>query len=162
MGAETKTPSRVYRRIVEDILEAYVGERWPLIPVLQEIQRRIGYVPPECVDLISDALRLFPSEIQGVISFYGELRDKPRGRTIVRVCSGTACHICGGSSVLEAVKETLGIEDGESTRDLRFALETVPCVGACGLAPNVVIDDKVYGGMTADRIRQLLRERGAD
>lgn len=162
MGSEIITPSRIYRRIVEDILEAHAGERWPLIPVLQEIQRKIGYVPPECVDLVAGALGLFPSEIQGVISFYAELRDRPRGRTVVRVCSGTACHICGGASVLKAVQDSLGIRAGESTRDLRYAVETVPCVGACGLAPNVIIDDRVYGGMTVDRIRQLLSERGGD
>ncbi len=162
MGANIATPSRIYRRMVEDTLEAHAETRWPLIPVLQDIQNKIGYVPPECVDLVSEALGLFPSEIQGVISFYADLRDRPRGRTVVRVCSGTACHICGGASVLKAVEDTLAVKKGESTRDLRYAVETVACVGACGLAPNVIIDDKVHGGMTAGKARHLLGERGED
>jgi len=149
----------IYRSMVREILDDYAQRRWPLIPVLQETQRRIGYIPPQCVQLISEALGPSPGEIQGVISFYEQLREMPRGRTVIRTCRGTACHVRGGAEVVARLRDILQIGEGETTRDLAYSLETVACVGACGLAPNVLVDDEVHGRMTPRKVEQLLQDR---
>ncbi len=149
----------IYRSIVREVLSDYAGHQWPLIPVLQKTQQRIGYIPPQCVRLISQALGPSPVEIQGVISFYEQLRDTPRGRTVIRTCRGTACHVRGGPEVMIRLRDILQISEGETTADLAYSLESVACVGACGLAPNVLVDDEVHGRMTPQKIEQLLQDR---
>ncbi len=160
MRTDTGTRTEVFRTVVQDILDEHAAESWPLIAVLQEIQHRIGYIPPEAVPLVASRLRLFPGEVEGVITFYSQLRDRPQGRTVVRACRGTACHVSGGTAVLRALEDELGIREGEATPDREYSLETVACVGACGLAPNVIVDDDVYGSMTARKARQLLQKDG--
>ncbi len=160
MKGETGTSTEVFRTVVQDILDDHAGESWPLIAVLQEIQHRIGYIPPEVVPLVADRLGIFPGEIQGVITFYSQLRDRPQGRTVIRACRGTACHVSGGTTVLKALQGELGISEGESTADRQYSLETVACVGACGLAPNVIVDDDVFGTMTPAKVRKLIEKDG--
>jgi NADH:ubiquinone oxidoreductase subunit E len=112
------------------------------------------------VPIIADALKQFPSQVQGAISFYAQLYTKPRGRKVVKVCRGTACHVRGGKTILKLVKQHLDIEDGQTTPDLEYTLETVACIGVCALAPNVSINDQVYGRLNPKKIDYLFKKDG--
>jgi len=142
---------------INELITEYSKQKWPLIPLLQKIQSELGYIPPESIPIIAKNLRLFPSQVQGVISFYTQLYTEPRGRKVVRVCRGTACHVRGGKTILKLVKQRLGIDEGKTTPDLEYTLETVACIGVCALAPNIVIADRVYGHMNPKKVEQLLR-----
>jgi NADH:ubiquinone oxidoreductase subunit E len=144
---------------LKEIVAEYSQQRWPLIPLLQRIQNEFGYIPPQSIPILARALRLFPSQVQGVISFYEQLYTRPRGKNIVRVCRGTACHVRGGKTILKLVKQNLGIEEGETTPDMEYTLDTVACIGVCALAPNVVIGDRVFGHMNPKKIEHLMKNR---
>ncbi len=143
---------------VNKIVAECKQDRWALIPLVQRIQNEVGYVPPQSIPIIAEALGLFPSQVQGVISFYAQLYTEPRGKKIVRVCRGTACHVRGGKTILKLVKQHLGIEEGQTTPDWEYTLETVACIGVCALAPNLVVGDRVHGHMNPKKIGQLFRE----
>jgi NADH:ubiquinone oxidoreductase subunit E len=139
----------------DKIVAEYRGKRWGLIPLLQEIQEKIGFIPPETIPSIAGALNLFPSQVQAVITFYSQLYTKPRGKNIVRVCRGTACHVRGGKSILKLTKQHLGIEEGQTTKDMEYTLETVACIGVCALAPNLVVNNKIYGNMNPKKVAAI-------
>jgi len=143
---------------VNKIVAKYNQDRWALIPLVQRIQNEVGYIPPQSIPIIAEALGLFPSQVQGVISFYAQLYTEPRGKKIVRVCRGTACHVRGGKTILKLVKQHLGIEEGQTTLDWEYTLETVACIGVCALAPNLVVGDRVHGHMNPPKIGQLFRK----
>jgi NADH:ubiquinone oxidoreductase subunit E len=145
--------------LIQELLENARNEKWALIPLLQAIQKEIGYIPPEAIQLIARVTGLFPSQVQGVISFYAQLYTKPQGKTVVRVCRGTACHVRGGKTILKLVKQQLGIGEEETTPDYEFTLETVACIGVCALAPNIVIGSATYGHMNPKKVTQLLGGR---
>ena len=142
---------------INGIVAEYSQQKWALIPLVQKIQNEIGYIPPQSISIIAKALGLFPSQVQGVISFYTQLYTEPRGRQVVRVCRGTACHVGGGKTILKLVKQHLGIEEGQTTSDLEYTLETVACIGVCALAPNIVVNDRVYGRMNPKKVEQLFK-----
>ena len=142
---------------INTMVYEYSQQKWPLIPLVQRIQNEFGYIPPQSIPVIAKLLGLFPSQVQGVISFYAQLYTKPRGRRVVRVCRGTACHVRGGKTILKLVKQQLGVEEGQTTPDLEYTLETVACIGVCALAPNMVIGDQVHGHLNPKRVEQLLR-----
>ena len=144
---------------IEVIIDQSRADKWPLIPVLHEIQEQIGYIPPETIGRIAAAFGLFPSQVQGVISFYEQLYTVPRGRKVVRVCRGTACHVRGGKTILNLVKQHLGLEEGETTPDMEYTLETVACIGVCALAPNLVIGKETHGHMNPKKVSQLFADR---
>lgn len=155
------TPSVDVKRI-DQIIARHKTERWPLIPLLQEIQNELGYIPPESIKPIAKAFGLFPSQVQGVITFYQQLYTTPRGKKVVRVCRGTACHVRGGKTILKLVKEHLGIEEGQTTPDMEYTLETVACIGVCALAPNIVVGTNTYGRMNPKKVARLFGDaRGA-
>jgi len=141
------------------LVAEYSGQKWALIPLLQRIQSEFGYIPPQSIPLIARSLGLFPSQVQGVITFYTQLYTQPRGREVVRVCRGTACHVRGGKTILKLVKQRLGIEEGETSPDLEYTLETVACIGVCALAPNIVVGDHVHGHMNPKKVEQLFKNR---
>ena len=144
---------------LKEIIAEYSQQRWPLIPLVQRIQNEFGYIPSQSIPILARALRLFPSQVQGVISFYEQLYTQPRGKNIVRVCRGTACHVRGGKTILKLVKQNLGVEEGETTPDMEYTLETVACIGVCALAPNIVIGDRVFGHMNPKKIEHLMKNR---
>ena len=128
-----------------------------LIAVLQQVQARFGYLPPEALKEISRRTKIPLSRIYGVVSFYAQFYTEPHGRHTIRVCRGTACHVKGGGRVLEAVEQEIGISEGESTPDLMFYLETVACLGTCFLAPVMMIDNQYFGKLTPERVKTILR-----
>jgi len=156
---KAKTIAKVNPAQIYAIVSEYSEQKWALIPLLQKIQNEVGYIPPESIPIIARSLSLFPSQVQGVISFYTQLYTQPRGRKIVRVCRGTACHVRGGKTILKLVRQHLDIEEGETTPDLEYTLETVACIGVCALAPNIVVADRVYGNMNPKKVEQLFRSR---
>jgi len=133
-----------------------------LIPMLQEVQRAYGYLPPPVLAWLSDQTGIPASQMYGVITFYSQFYLEPHGKHVVRCCKGTACHVRGGNKVLEAVENALGIGENETTEDMQFSFETVACLGACALAPVAVIDDTYYGKMTAQRTEQILSGLAAE
>ncbi len=128
-----------------------------LISVLQAVQGRFGYLPPAALNEISSRINIPLARIYGVVTFYAQFYTEPRGKHTVKCCRGTACHVRDAKSVLNAVRKTLGIEDGETTDDMMFTFETVACLGACALAPVVVIDNIYYGKATPRRVQDILQ-----
>ena len=157
--AELETKPEINLARIGELIAEYEGQRWALIPLLQKIQQEFGYIPPESIDLIAIALGLFPTQVQGVISFYSQLYTKPQGRNVVRVCRGTACHVRGGKTILKLVKQYLGLEEGETSPDYEYTLETVACIGVCALAPNIVIGSTTYGHVNPKKVAQLFSEK---
>lgn len=152
-----ETPGLQFKREdIDDILLAGDGKPSNLIRVLQAVQEKYGYIPRESVKFIADALHVFPSQVQGVMTFYAEFSLTPRGRNIVRVCRGTACHVRGGRGVLRVTQKVLELEEGQTSEDLKFTLETVSCLGACALAPVMVVNKVYYGQMVPKRIESVL------
>ena len=160
MTKQQKKP-RISMKQIEKIIAGFRDQRWPLIPVVEKIQEKAGYIPPEAIPVIARQLGLFPAQVQGVVTFYSQLYTRPRGKNIIRVCRGTACHVREGARILGEVEERLGIKPGESTPDLEYCLETVACFGACALAPIVVINDEVHGRMTTKKVRKVLDTTGS-
>jgi NADH-quinone oxidoreductase subunit E len=127
-----------------------------IIPLLQKLQDAYGYLPSAIVLEVARRTGLPASRMFGVATFYAQFYLKPHGRHTVRCCRGTACHVRGGKQVFGAVRSALGIDDGETTQDMQFSLETVACLGACALAPVMMVDDTYYGKMTPRRAPQIL------
>lgn len=141
---------------VDKIVEPYRGKKEMVIPVLQKVQDHFGYLPRSAMEQVSLRMRIPLSRLYGVATFYAQFKMKPRGRYIIRVCKGTACHIQGSPKIAERIEETLGIQSGETTDDLRFTLEEVACIGACALAPVIMVNDDPHGRLTPDKIKDIL------
>jgi NADH:ubiquinone oxidoreductase subunit E len=154
MKLQQKKP-KISMKQIEKIIAEYQGKRWALIPLVQKIQERAGYIPPEAIPVIARRLGLFPAQVQGVVTFYSQLYTTPRGNNVVRVCRGTACHVRGGKSILKLVKQYLGIDEGETTEDMEYTLETVACIGVCALAPNIMINKETHGNMNPKKVARL-------
>jgi NADH-quinone oxidoreductase E subunit len=127
-----------------------------LIPVLQASQDVYGYLPVPVLEAIAERLAVPISQVYGVVTFYAQFHLEPRGKHIVRTCQGTACHVRGAGKILDALKENLGVAPGHATADLQFTLETVACIGACGLAPVLMVDQDTHGRLTPDAIPEIL------
>ena len=156
---ETKTATKEALEQIDHIIAGYRGERWGLIPLLQDIQQLQGYIPPEVIPHIASVVGLFPSQVRGVITFYEQLYTAPRGKNVVKVCRGTACHVRGGKTILKLVKQELGIDEGETTTDMVYTLETVACIGVCALAPNIVVNRNTYGQMNPKKVARLFSKK---
>jgi NADH-quinone oxidoreductase E subunit len=142
---------------LEPIFERYKAiAHGALIPVLQSAQDVFGYLPVPVLEAIAERLDVPISQVYGVVTFYAQFHLEPRGKHIVRTCQGTACHVRGASKILDALKETLGVAPGKATADLQFTLETVACIGACGLAPVMMVDHNTHGRLTPDIVPEIL------
>jgi NADH:ubiquinone oxidoreductase subunit E len=145
--------------ILETILTNYGSERDNLIPLLQEVQERFHYLSPESVQAVADHLELSENDVYGVATFYAQFRFVPPGLHHIKVCEGTACHVRGSDRILDAISRSTGLEPGQTSGDGQFSLERVACFGSCALAPVVVVDDKVYGRMTAAKTQKLIEDK---
>lgn len=142
---------------LKELLDSCKGKKGSLIPVLQQTQEIFGYLPQDVLLHISEELDIAISQIYGVVTFYAQFHLEPRGENIVRSCQGTACHVRGASNVLDAIKKKLGLKEGQATTDdLRFTLETVACIGACGLAPCMMVNHDTYGRLTPALVSEIL------
>ena len=153
-----KPATRSFVRVHEIIKECGSSES-SLIPILQKVQEEYRYLPEEILACIATELDLSPAHVCGVATFYAQFSLEPKGKHLVRVCDGTACHVRENRSLIEAIKRKLKLPTGTTTTpDLRYTLEIVNCIGACALAPALVIDDEVHGQMTGDKAVRLLSE----
>lgn len=142
------------KKLVE-ILDNFNKEPDELIPILQEMQERLGYLPKEGMVEVSKALSIPESQVYSVASFYAQFRFEPKGRKTIQVCRGTACHVKGAPRILEEFKRELGVDENGTTEDGEYTLETVACIGCCALAPCVSIDEEVEANLTPQKVKKL-------
>ncbi len=141
---------------IRQIVAPWKGGHGGTIPVLQEVQKEFGYLPEDALMAVSKEMKIPPSELYGVATFYAQFHLNPRGRHIIRVCRGTACHVRGSLILLDKIKKVLQVEENGTTEDLRYTLEPVACVGACGLAPVMMVDEDTHGRLTPDKIMEVI------
>jgi len=143
---------------LESILEKYEGERGALIPLLQDTQEVYGYLDERIMRALAKGAGYQLSQVYGVATFYTQFRLEPIGEHLIRVCHGTACHVAGAELISEEISNFLGIEDGQTTPDMKFTLESVMCVGACSLSPIMIIDDDTHGKLKPSNVRRVLKK----
>jgi NADH-quinone oxidoreductase subunit E len=153
-----QTGGSVSPQQVEAILNNRGNDVESLIIILQDIQKELGYVPEEAVDIVARKLGLSPTRIYGILTFYAQFRLFPPGEHSLKVCQGTACHVMGGERILKYLSDKLDVKAGETTSDMRFSFERVACVGCCGMAPVVLLDDKPHGNSTIKSVNSLISE----
>ena len=141
---------------VGSILNNYQRDKVMLVPILQDVQAEFNYLPRESLEEVSKGLDIPLSQIYGVATFFKAFSLVPRGRHLVNVCLGTACHVRGALRILETIERELGIKRGETTKDLNYTLETVNCVGACALGPMVIADGEYLGEMNIEKVKPML------
>lgn len=141
-----------------DVIEKYPKEQRFTLAILQDIQRKYKYIPREALETLAEYLDTTVSRLYGMATFYKALSLTPKGEHIVKVCDGTACHVAGSMVVLEELEKALGIKAGETTEDLKFSISTVNCIGACALAPVMMIDETYYGNLTPKMVQEILGE----
>jgi len=151
---EDLTPEVMNR--INEVIERYSNKAGALIPVLTQCQKIVGYVPVELQDYIAKGLNIPGSTVYGVVTFYSFFSMVPKGRHIIKVCMGTACYVRGIGEVLNRICSEFKMDVGETTGDRRFSLEAVRCLGACGLAPVIVVNDDTHGDVSADKIMDVL------
>ena len=143
---------------VNSVLQKHRFDKALLVDILQDTQAEIGYLPKEALESVATGLEVPQSRVYSVATFFKAFSLKPRGRHLINVCMGTACHVRGSAKVLEKIEDELGIKTGETTRDLKFTLDTVNCVGACALGPMVIIGEDYHGEMTPEGVVSVLKE----
>lgn len=147
---------QINQQEVTKIIDLFDCERSNLIQILHQLQNVYGFLPMEVLMQISKRMDVPLSEVTGVVSFYSFFSTKPQGRHTIRVCLGTACYVRGGKKIIEKVQELLNVKLGETTADQRFTFEIARCIGACGLAPAVMIDNEVYRQVNSNKLKSIL------
>ena len=143
---------------LDEIIEKHKDERGALIPILHEAQEVFGYLPYEVQEKIADGLGVSMAKVYGVVTFYSQFSLKKKGKYKINVCMGTACYVKGAGDILGKFLERLSIEVGECTADGKFSLDSCRCIGACGLAPVVTINDEVYGRLTPEQVDEIMNQ----
>jgi len=146
------------KKSVRQLLEKHESEPGALIPILQEIQESFGYLPEETLVFVSEEVGIPLGKIYGVVTFYSQFYLSPRGKNIIRVCHGTACHIGGAERISEAVSEELGVGEGATTEDGEFTVERVACLGCCSLAPCVMVNDETHARLSPRKIKRVVKK----
>lgn len=147
-----------YLELDQIIDKDFNGDKENLIMILQSIQRRYNYVPKPALSYLAEKLGVPYSKIYGVGTFYSTFSLEPRGRNIISICLGTACHVRGGERVRERIEESLNIKDGETTEDKKFTLESVRCIGCCSLGPVIKINEDMHGRISSDEVKTVLEQ----
>ena len=153
-----QTEAEQLEKKVALILDEYQHDKGMLVSILQDIQEEYNYLPRESLKQVSKTLDVPFSQLYSIATFFKALRLTPRGRHLINVCLGTACHVRGAVKVLEAMEREIGIKSGGTTDDLEFTLETVNCVGACALGPVVIADGEYHGQMKTEKVKDILKE----
>jgi len=144
--------------LIEDVLNEYADVKGSLITILQKTQDIYGYLPTDVIYHIAERTGSTPARVMGVATFYAQFRLQPIGKYLIMLCQGTACHVNGSERIEAAIKQELGIEDGETTADGLFTLKNVACLGCCSLSPVMMINDETYGSLTPDKAITILNE----
>jgi NADH-quinone oxidoreductase subunit E len=143
---------------IDAIVHKHNVEPGAVIPVLQEIQEAYGHVPPIAIQRVAEHMNIPASEIYGIVTFYAQFRLQPLGKNLVRVCHGTACHLSGAEMVAEALAQTTGAKEGETSPDDMFTVERVACLGCCSLAPCIMVNNETHGRLTLESVDKLVAE----
>ncbi|MBN2467501.1 MAG: NADH-quinone oxidoreductase subunit NuoE [Deltaproteobacteria bacterium] len=143
---------------VDSVLDRFQGRKGALITILQQVQAEKGFLEEQALERVAKRVGISTARIYGVVTFYAQFRLTPIGKNLVRVCHGTACHVQNADGITEAVSQELHIENGETTPDRLFTLESVACLGCCSLAPVIMVGEKVYGKLSTDRVRKVIKE----
>jgi NADH-quinone oxidoreductase subunit E len=143
---------------IDAIVHKHNVEPGAVIPVLQEIQEAYGHVPPVAIQRVAEHMNIPASEIYGIVTFYAQFRLQPLGKNLVRVCHGTACHLCGAEMVAEALTQATGAREGETSPDDLFTVERVACLGCCSLAPCIMVNNETHGRLTPESVDKLVAE----
>ena len=143
---------------LEKVINKYKTEKGGIISVLQEINREYGYLPEDALKLVAKKLDVPLIQVYSIATFYTAFSLKPRGRHLINVCLGTACFVKGGNRILEKLERELGIKAGETTKELRYSLDTVHCIGCCSLAPVIRIDEDAYGRLKQEKVPEILKK----
>jgi len=155
---ETLTDARRFQRVLE-ILDEYDRDGTKIIPILQAVQEEYRYLPEEILTYVATALDLSPAKVYGVATFFSHFSLEPKGTYVIKVCDGTACHVKGSGTLVHQLRDKLGLtEKKKTTDDMLFTLETVSCLGACGLAPVMLVNEQVYGQVSPERAQEIIRE----
>lgn len=147
---------------LNEILERYKNIKGALIPVLQEAQNAVGYLPKEVLIAIAKGLKIPLSQVYGVVTFYAQFFLTPHGKYSIRVCRGTACHVRGAKEIISSIENIIKLKEGETSADLKFRFETVACVGACALAPVIMINKEFFGKVCPEKVAAILGQYGED
>lgn len=143
----------------ENLFDHYPkNEKSNLIPILQDVQDKFGYLPEHVLQQVADYIGMPLSRVYGVATFYNQFRLKPLGKNVIRVCRGTACHVKNSANILQVLETELKIKAGETTRDKLFTIETVACIGACSIAPVISINDEYFGRLTIKEITKIINK----
>ncbi len=141
---------------IDEVVSSYGGEKGALIPILQKTQDVYGYLPNEALDEIAKKIKVPKSSVYGVASFYGQFYRTRRGKNIIKICDGTACHVKGSSKLIRTIKEDLRISPGETTDDYKFTFETVYCLGCCAVSPTIVVNNEILGKITKNKLKNII------
>jgi NADH-quinone oxidoreductase subunit E len=152
-----RTEAKEIDKNIEEILERYHHDKSMMVSILQDIQEEYNYLPRESLEQVSSTLSVPLSQLYSIATFFKALRLTPRGRHLINVCMGTACHVRGAVKVLESMERELDLKPGGTTDDLEYTLETVNCVGACALGPIIVIDGQYHGQMTPSKVQDIIK-----
>ena len=142
---------------IDEIIDRYVGEEGALVQLLLDIQSELNWLPKEAIEQISKRFQVPVSQVYRIASFYKAMSLAPRGKHMVNVCLGTACHVRGGPRIMDKAEDNLEIRAGETTKDMKFTLERVNCLGCCALGPVIVVDDEYYGKLTPAKVEEVLK-----
>ena len=145
-------------RKIHEICDRYIGEKTPLMMILSDIQNEYGYIPLEVQQIVSEKTGISVADIYGVVTFYSFFSLTPKGKYVLGCCLGTACYVKGAQQIIDKFSEILGIKPGETTEDGLFTIDALRCIGACGIAPAVTINGKVYPKMTVDAVAGVVKE----
>lgn len=143
---------------INEICDRYVNEKTPLMMILSDIQKEYGYIPLEVQELVSKRTGISVAEIYGVVTFYSFFSLTPKGKYVIGCCLGTACYVKGAQQIIDKFSEIIGIKPGETSADGMFTLDALRCIGACGIAPAVTINGKVYPKLTVDAVPKVVEE----
>ncbi len=143
---------------INEICDRYTDEKTPLMMILSDIQKEFGYIPLEVQQIVSERTGVSVAEIYGVVTFYSFFSLKPKGKYVIGVCLGTACYVKGAQQVIDKFSDILGIKAGETTADGMFTIDALRCIGACGIAPAVTINGKVYPKVSVDAVAKIVNE----
>jgi len=158
MTTKTQVRENPSFAVIDDIVHKHNAERGAVIPILQEIQAVYGYIPPAAIDRIAKITGINNGEVYGTATFYNMFRLEPLGENVVKVCHGTACHLAGAERIAESIAIEVGAKEGETSPDGKFTVEQVACLGCCSSAPALMINDEVYGRLTPESVRKVLKK----
>ena len=142
--------------VVDSAIAQHGATAESLVPILSQVNQQLGYLPREALAEISRALRLRPSQLLSVASFYHMLSTQPRGRHVIQFCESAPCHVVGGRQVWQALRDELGLEPGGTSQDGKWTLVTASCLGVCGVGPVLIVDEDIYGNVTPERVPDIL------